>query len=39
MYVLDAVPPDPFGEQLVLRVPRSSPLVGRLDALVPPDHG
>jgi hypothetical protein len=35
-FVLDPVPADPFGEQLVLRVPRSSRLVAQLDALVPP---
>jgi hypothetical protein len=34
-YVLDTVPRDEMGEQLVLRVPRSSKLVPRLDALLP----
>ena len=35
LYILDTVPPDPMGEQLILRIPRSSKLVPRLDALVP----
>jgi hypothetical protein len=35
LYVLDTVPADPFGEQLILRVPPSSRLVPRLDALLP----
>lgn len=33
-YVLDTVPRDEFGEQLVLRVPARSRLVPRLDALL-----
>jgi hypothetical protein len=33
-YILDTVPADPFGEKLVLRVPRSSRLGPRLDALL-----
>jgi hypothetical protein len=35
LYVLDTVPHDPMGEQLILRIPKSSRLVPRLDALVP----
>jgi hypothetical protein len=35
LYVLDTVPADPFGEQLILRIPPSSRLVPRLDALLP----
>jgi len=35
LYILDTVPPDPMGERLILRIPRSSKLVPRLDALVP----
>jgi hypothetical protein len=35
LYILDSVPPDPMGERLILRIPRSSRLVPRLDALVP----
>jgi hypothetical protein len=33
-YILDTVPADPFGEKLILRVPRSSRLVPRLDAIL-----
>ena len=33
-YVLDTVPRDEFGEQLVLRIPARSRLVPRLDALL-----
>jgi hypothetical protein len=33
-YVLDTVPRDAFGEQLVLRVPAKSRLVPRLEALL-----
>ncbi len=36
-YVLDTVPRDEMGEQLVLRVPVKSRLVARLDALLPAD--
>jgi hypothetical protein len=39
LYILDTVPPDPMGEQLILRIPHSSKLVPRLDALVPPPAG
>jgi hypothetical protein len=35
LYILDTVPADPMGEKLILRIPRSSRLVPRLDALVP----
>jgi hypothetical protein len=35
LYILDTVPPDPMGEQMILRIPSSSKLVPRLDALVP----
>ena len=35
LYILDTVPPDPMGEQMILRIPTSSKLVPRLDALVP----
>ncbi len=35
LYILDTVPPDPMGEQMLLRVPRSSRLVNRFDALIP----
>ena len=35
LYVLDAVPHDPMGDQLILRIPKSSKLVPRLDGLVP----
>jgi len=35
LYILDTVPPDPMGEKLILRIPRSSKLVPRLDSLVP----
>jgi hypothetical protein len=35
LYILDTVPPDPMGEHLILRIPRSSKLVPRLDALLP----
>ena len=35
LYILDTVPPDPMGEKLILRIPKSSKLVPRLDALVP----
>src|SRR5690349_1504287 len=42
-YILDTVPADPFGEKLILRVPSSSRLVPRLDALLagelPPPTG
>jgi len=33
-YILDTVPADPMGEKLILRVPRDSRLVPRLDALL-----
>ena len=35
LYVLSAVPPDPDGDLLALRVPSSSRLVAMLDALTP----
>ena len=35
LYILDTGPPDPMGEKLILRIPRSSKLVPRLDSLVP----
>ena len=34
LYILDTVPADPFGDKLILRVPRSSRLIPRLDALL-----
>jgi hypothetical protein len=36
LYVLDTVPADPLGEQLILRIPPSSKLAARFDALLPP---
>jgi hypothetical protein len=36
LYILDTVPADPMGEKLILRIPRSSRLVARFDALLPP---
>jgi hypothetical protein len=35
LYILETVPPDPMGEKLILRIPKSSKLVPRLDTLVP----
>jgi hypothetical protein len=35
LYILDTVPPDPMGEQMILRIPSSSKLVPRFDALLP----
>ena len=43
VYVLSAVPPDPDGDMLALRIPTTSPLVDRLDELTqqstPTIHG
>jgi hypothetical protein len=38
-YVLEAVPPDPDGDLLILRVPRSSRLTGTLDEMIGADPG